>query len=276
MIKRRRRKAVKRGLFLFLILVCLPLMGQAVELDLSNASIEDLLEWRAQIDERLKECGYEPPIELKSGSKGEPVQQLQERLRELNYFSQEPSGTYGEMTAKAVKAFQSINGLKTSATASVEMQELLFSDRAKPMQTPTPKPTRTPKPTETPKVEPEIPLEILDIRVSYNSIGSPEIYLDVKNTSYSKTIDAFEFEVRCENTFGDAVKGNGFIETYNGIYQENPIKPQRRWEKENWYWSMYGFDTATRFYVQLTSIHTTAGETIDIPMDKRIVVEYKK
>ena len=48
---------------------------------------------------------------LRVGSKGDAVKKVQQRLKELGYYSYGCDGNYGERTATAVKAFQKMNGL---------------------------------------------------------------------------------------------------------------------------------------------------------------------
>ena len=70
--------------------------------------------------------------ELAKGSKGDAVIALQERLKELGYYSISVDGDYGNGTLNAVSAFQSRNGIDATGIATAETQELLYSDNAKP------------------------------------------------------------------------------------------------------------------------------------------------
>lgn len=67
---------------------------------------------------------------LTSGDNGEDVFRLQNRLKELGYFSQKATGKYRAITADAVKAFQRQNGLEITGTADVDTQRALFGDNA--------------------------------------------------------------------------------------------------------------------------------------------------
>lgn len=67
---------------------------------------------------------------LTSGDNGEDVSRLQNRLKELGYFSQKATGKYRAITANAVKAFQRQNGLEITGTADVDTQRALFGDNA--------------------------------------------------------------------------------------------------------------------------------------------------
>ncbi len=68
----------------------------------------------------------DPP--LKSGSQGEAVIQLQDRLRQLGYLHGLADGVYGKQTLRAVEAFQKASGLKTDGIASAELQTTLFRE----------------------------------------------------------------------------------------------------------------------------------------------------
>lgn len=69
--------------------------------------------------------------ELSKGSKGEAVKALQERLKELGYYTSKVDSSYGNGTVKAISAFQARNGLEQDGIATVELQELLYSDEAR-------------------------------------------------------------------------------------------------------------------------------------------------
>ena len=69
---------------------------------------------------------------LKKGSAGEAVSLLPTRLYELGYFGGSIDGHYGDITLKAVRAFQRMNGLDTDGIAGKETQKRLYSDEAIP------------------------------------------------------------------------------------------------------------------------------------------------
>jgi len=54
---------------------------------------------------------------LRQGASGERVLSLQRRLREQGYWLGQPDGTYGDLTAQAVMAFQKVNGLERDGIA---------------------------------------------------------------------------------------------------------------------------------------------------------------
>ena len=70
-------------------------------------------------------------IVLKSGTKGEAVTQLQNRLIALGYLAA-ADGVYGSQTVSAVKAFQQKNGLTADGVAGLLTQQKLYSADAVP------------------------------------------------------------------------------------------------------------------------------------------------
>ncbi|MGH9223818.1 MAG: L,D-transpeptidase family protein [Acidimicrobiales bacterium] len=54
---------------------------------------------------------------LRGGATGSRVRALQERLRELGYWLGTPDGSFGDLTAQAVMAFQKVNGLERDGIA---------------------------------------------------------------------------------------------------------------------------------------------------------------
>ncbi len=77
---------------------------------------------------------------LRSGSQGDEVVALQERLKELGYLSGEADGQFGPATKEAVQRFQSQHGLSADGIVGEETREILYSDSAEPYATQTPAP----------------------------------------------------------------------------------------------------------------------------------------
>ena len=67
---------------------------------------------------------------LKKGSKGDAVKQVQQRLKELGFYSSSCDGDYGDRTVTAVKAFQKKNGLTQDGQVSEATLKKLNSDNA--------------------------------------------------------------------------------------------------------------------------------------------------
>ena len=58
---------------------------------------------------------------------------LQQRLRELGYYTIKVDGIYGSGTERAVRLFQQVNGLKANGVANNATQQKLYSKDAKPI-----------------------------------------------------------------------------------------------------------------------------------------------
>ena len=78
---------------------------------------------------------------LKNGSSGKLVKQVQERLAELGYYEGPLSGNYQKYTIRAVKKFQSQNGLEDTGVVDEETWNLIFNEVHIVMPDATPKPT---------------------------------------------------------------------------------------------------------------------------------------
>ena len=79
---------------------------------------------------------------LRSGMAGDDVLLLQDRLRELYYFSDTINGVYGTTTQSAVKVFQQRNGLTADGVAGSETLSRVFASSA--LYAPTAQPTAPP------------------------------------------------------------------------------------------------------------------------------------
>jgi peptidoglycan hydrolase-like protein with peptidoglycan-binding domain len=71
-----------------------------------------------------------PEPALGTGSRGDKVIQLQERLKALGYYDGEIDGQFGQGTLDAVIAFQMKNGLDADGYAGEKTQDILYSDEA--------------------------------------------------------------------------------------------------------------------------------------------------
>ena len=72
----------------------------------------------------------ELPDELRYGDTGDAVKMLQQRLKDLGYFSGTVGGNYLDQTRSAVMLFQSQNDLSIDGTAGPKTLSKLFSDKA--------------------------------------------------------------------------------------------------------------------------------------------------
>ena len=67
---------------------------------------------------------------LQQGSRGSDVKKLQQRLKDLGYFSGSVSGDFGADTEVAPRAFQERNGLWVDGVAGEDTQRMLYSNDA--------------------------------------------------------------------------------------------------------------------------------------------------
>ena len=91
---------------------------------------------------------------LRKGSKGGEVKSLQQKLKELGYYSGSVDSDYGTGTVTAVKAFQKANGLKADGVAGKATLDKLSSSDAKKNTATTPPKGATTKPTAKPTAKP--------------------------------------------------------------------------------------------------------------------------
>ena len=90
-------------------------------------------------------------VTMRKGTKGTEVIKLQDRLRELGFYTGLSDGVYGDAVVSAVKDFQKRSGLTRDGVAGLSTQQALYSDFAVSIATPAP--TETPLPgTPTPVV----------------------------------------------------------------------------------------------------------------------------
>ena len=102
----------------------------AERIKLGDLSIDELLELKTLVERELQAKGYVIYYDLTRGDKGEEVANLQERLKDLGYYSGSISGKYDTETQKAMKQFEKANDLHSDGDASRDDQVILFSDLA--------------------------------------------------------------------------------------------------------------------------------------------------
>lgn len=71
---------------------------------------------------------------IQPGASGSEITVIQERLRQLGYFNQSPTGNFGSVTRNAVIQFQRQNGLNPDGVVGSQTINLLFSASARPTQ----------------------------------------------------------------------------------------------------------------------------------------------
>ncbi len=68
--------------------------------------------------------------QLSTGDSGEDVKKLQQRLKDLKYYTGAVDGRYGSTLTTAVKRFQSALGLDTTGIATANLQRMIYSSAA--------------------------------------------------------------------------------------------------------------------------------------------------
>jgi len=158
--------------------------------------------------------------ELKKGDKGDLVCQLQYRLTDLGYLNTAYDGTYGEVTEKAVKAFQKKSGLKEDGIATAETQQALFASNAPKSSDPDRKADESVDANG---------FQILRIGDEGDAVTMLQErlaelgYFDQEITGYfgNFTFDAVvSFQVN-QNLLADGIVGE---ETFNKIYNDDTVK----------------------------------------------------
>ena len=125
------------------------------------------------------------------GDKGENVRKMQQRLKDLGYYSGKIDGQYGQQTRRAVEAFQTNNGLKVDGIAGRATLTVLYEGKGLA----TPGPNGTARPTATPPLNVTVPVYYVDQNgsilrrvdmVLYE--GSTTIYANAANVSAGYTL----------------------------------------------------------------------------------------
>ena len=90
-----------------------------------------------------------PEPVIRAGAMGDSVTRLQNRLKELGYYTGTIDGQFGPSTRTAVTDFQQRNGLQPDGIVGPATSELLYSADALPAVTPVPTAVPTPTPDTT-------------------------------------------------------------------------------------------------------------------------------
>lgn len=98
----------------------LPVTGVADGLTLMRLMADVPISWQ----------GYLSEMSCVSGDVGLNVYVLQKRLRAMGYFEGECTGSFGDLTQKAVAAFQADNALEATGSADAVLWELIYSGSA--------------------------------------------------------------------------------------------------------------------------------------------------
>lgn len=128
----------------------------------------------------------------------------------------------------------------------------------------------TPKPTPTPITDVFI---ISDLSVQEDALGYPVVEFSLINKS-DRTLEAIRFAVRCENKFGESIKGFDLLGdgTAYYIYQE-PVEPHEQAAIGRL--SLSGYSSATVFFVAVKTYQYKDGSKIDIPKQDLLWIKFE-
>ena len=182
--------------------------------------------------------------ELKKGSKGQAVRELQLRLIELGYMDGKADGSFGKKTIAAVRVFCSQNNLAVDNVATPDMQAKLFSSSAKAYS------------------EPWIPLEIGQ-RTEWKDKRGYEMFswrTQVVNNSKSRTIKGFEIEYYITDVWGKQLLGSTITRKYTVTMT---VKPGQTVYTP---WAAMGFyiSNVDKLYMAITKIAFADGEVREV------------
>ena len=182
--------------------------------------------------------------ELKKGSKGQAVRELQLRLIELGYMDGKADGSFGKKTIAAVRAFCSQNNLAVDNVATPDMQAKLFSSSAKAYS------------------EHWIPLEIGQ-RTEWKDKRGYEMFswrTQVVNNSKSRTIKGFEIEYYITDVWGKQLLGSTITRKYTVTMT---VKPGQTVYTP---WAAMGFyiSNVDKLYMAITKIAFADGEVREV------------
>ncbi len=110
---------MKYRLLLLLSIACLILSPALADTEEEANDVEIVIE--------------ENPI-LTLGISGDEVTALQQKLAKLGYYAGEITGSYGDLTAAAVKAFQSDFSLLQTGEADPETQDMIYAAKYRPLR----------------------------------------------------------------------------------------------------------------------------------------------
>ena len=111
---------------------CIEMMGLAYpELTEENSAALELDSGLSEAEATASPSPAPEYTAIASGTEGDEVFAMQQRLSALGYLTVEYTGMYGDMTVEAVKAFQTANGLEATGEADVQTLTVLYSAEAK-------------------------------------------------------------------------------------------------------------------------------------------------
>lgn len=166
---------------------------------------------------------------LTVGDKGDAVYQLQHRLTMLGYLKTKYDGTFGNITAAAVKQFQQKAGLTADGVATAQTQERLFATNAPWAGEASAKAADTEKPAADVPDDTAGDFDIMRIRDESDAVAMLQErlaelgYFNQEATGY---FGAFTFDAVIMFQVNAGLSADGIVgeETFNAIYSDNAVK----------------------------------------------------
>ncbi len=150
---------------------------------------------------------------IKTGSEGEEVKKIQQRLADLGFYKSEVDGQFGPGTRNAVMAFQSQHDLGVDGVIGPSTKETLFSSSARQaVETPTPSPT--PQATQLPTQNPNLPLLVNKQYVLEESYRAPDL---ITMTDYC---DSNIVKIKYEDTQANREATQALLTMLKAAHQE--------------------------------------------------------
>ena len=166
---------------------------------------------------------------IDNGTDGDDVTRLQQHLKDLGYFNQNPTGKFRSITKKAVSEFQKNNGLEATGVADLETQKLLYSGFAL---------AKGAKPTPTPAPEADLG-DINDMVIAGDGEELEEVEYTKKLTRGAKGENVKLVQTRLTELgfFSGPISGNRVAETIAAVkaFQEhNGLRVDGLMGEETW------------------------------------------
>ena len=177
---------------------------------------------------------------------------MQNALKLLGFLSGSVDGDFGPATERAVKAFQAQYRLDETGIADHKTLKKLYS-------------IDLPDPQD---------LEVKITRLTSNSIGTPEIYVQFKNVS-DKAIDRIDFVVYTYDAYGDKIKPYDYYDCTGCYYDDSVLQPGGS-TPSDWCWTLYDCEGVKKVRVAIEKYHFKNGKTVSIPYSKYVYYTYEK
>ena len=185
-----------------------------------------------------------PDATVRRGSRGDAAKAVQQRLKELGYYTGKVDGEFGSGSVKALQAFQQQNGLEADGVAGQGTYTVLFSLNAlKAGATPTPTPSPTPAPpTPTPTPEPLTRENVVTVRLGVEGDAVSRLQQRLTDLGY-------------------------YTASVDGVCKADDVAAIKAFQKRNGLTAdgVAGYDTQSKLYSTgaLTNSGALAGGTVD-------------